>query len=89
MAAGPNIIQIYKHKAVQEIPQYVINQSLEYRRCIGGSEGHYQILKMSQRGVKDHLPLITLPDSDQMICVPEIQFSEDSGAMEWFKSRFD
>lgn len=35
------------------------------------------------------IPLITFPDSDKMICIFEVQFGENGGAMERLKSRTD
>ena len=42
---------------------------------------------MSNRCLKGSLPFISLLDSNQMISISEVQFSEGVGALDWFKSR--
>ncbi len=66
-----------KTKAVNHVTEDVINQGLEHSGDIGQSKWHDQVLKVSQGGVECHLPLVSITDSDQVVCVTQVQFGED------------
>lgn len=40
---------------------------------------------MSTRGVESSLPFISLMDSHQVVCVPEVQLSEDFSTLKEFE----
>lgn len=56
---------------------HVIYHVLKNCWGIDESKGHDQIFEMPHQHVECRLPFVPLPDSDQMIGVPQIQFGED------------
>lgn len=78
-----NVFQVHKHKAIEEISEYIINQCLE--NCWGISESEYQVFKVAQGSVKSSLPLITFSDSNQVIGISQVQLCESGGP--WRGSR--
>ena len=69
-----DIIQVDEDKLVQHIPEQVVDQSLE--DSVGQTKGHHQIFIMSCWCVEGRLPLISLPDADQMISFPQVELGE-------------
>jgi hypothetical protein len=69
-----DIIQIYDDTHVQEIGENIVHESLESRRCVGKSKGHYTPFEQTIAGSESRFPLVAFPDADQMIGIPEIDF---------------
>lgn len=47
---------------------------------------HYQIFVVPNGCIKGRLPLISLPYAHQVISIAEVQFGEDGGSLQVFKS---
>lgn len=63
------IIKIHKHKAIQKVPQNVIDQSLE---------DNNQIFKVSLGYVDSHLPLISFLNLNQMASITQVQLCKNN-----------
>ena len=80
-----NIIQVNKDKLVQHLPEQVVDQHLEDSQSVGQAKGHYLVFVVSCWGVEGRLPLISLPDADQMLSIPQVQLGEHHCPLEQFK----
>lgn len=80
-----DVVKLHDDKAVQEVPEYVREQGLEYRWGIGEAERLDQVLEASQVGVESSLQFIHLSDTNQMVRVPRVQLSENGGPVQELK----
>lgn len=55
----------------------VIHEGLEDSDAIGKAKRHDLVLKMSKRGVKSHLPLVSLSYAEQVVSISEVQLGKD------------
>lgn len=65
-----DVIQIKNHIMTYHVSEDLINQILEDGWGVVEAKGHEQIFKVAGKSVKGSLPLITLPNADQMVGVP-------------------
>ena len=77
-----DVVDVNKHGAVQHVPEDIVDQGLEDSGGVDESEGYNQVLKVAQRCVERGLPLVSLPDADQVVCVTAIKLGEDHGSVE-------
>ena len=82
-----DVIKIDEHKLIYHVPENVINERLEYRRCVREAERHYQVLPVSGRRIKRRLPLIPFPYTHQMVGISKIQFCKDGGPLQEVEGR--
>ena len=73
------------NKDVNIVPRNVVNKGLEDSRSVSQTEGHDEVFKVPQMGVKPRLPFIPLSDTDQMVCIAQVEFGEDHGMREGIK----
>ena len=60
---------------------------LEHRGGIAEPKLHAQVLVMPQLGVKSRLPLVPLPNPDQVLSVLEVELGEDVSSLQEFEGR--
>lgn len=70
---------------INEGPKDIIHHGLENRWSIGEAKWHDEILEMPQVSVKRSLPLIPLPNADQMVGVAEVEFRKNNGTLQELK----
>lgn len=80
-----DIDQVDKNILVEHVSEHVINQGLEHGWGVGEGESRHQIFIMSCGSVEGCLPLIPLPDLDQMVGVAKIHLGENSRNLEQLK----
>jgi len=81
-----NVIKVNKHKYCRfRSSQDVIYEGLENCRGICESERHNQVLEVPRRCVEGCLPFNPLMNSDQMVCVAEIELGEDGSSLDGFE----
>ena len=85
MRENQDIIQVNEDKLAQHIPEQVIDQGLEDRWGVCQTKGHHQIFMMSSWCYEGRLPLLSLPDANQMICIPQVELGEHCCPLEQFK----
>ena len=81
------VIQINNDKEVEEVSKDVVYQGLEDGRGISQTEGHDEVFEVPQVGVKARLPFVPLTDTDQVVRIAQVEFSEDRGMREGLESR--
>ena len=74
-----DVIEVDNHEHVKEVREDIIHEVLESSRCICEPKGHHTPFKGSVSGAECGLLFITLSDTDQVICVLEVEFRVDSG----------
>ena len=91
LGVGKNqdVVEIDENLPVEHVAEYVIDQGLEDSRRIGEAEWHDQILVVACRGVEGGLPLISLPDADEVVGVAQVQLGEDCSILEQLEGRGD
>ena len=67
-----NIVQVHKNKMINHVPETVIDQGLEHGWSISQAERHYLVLVVPRRGVEGRLPLVPLPDADQVVGISQV-----------------
>ena len=58
---------------------------MEDGRGVCQPKRHYEVFKVPQVGVKSRLPFVPLSDTNQVICVTQVEFSKHRGVREWFE----
>ena len=84
-----DVVNINEDIAIEHVPEHIIYQSLEDGRGIGQAKRHYKILVVSSWGVESRLPIVSFPDSDEVISVAQVKFGENGGPLEQFKGSRD
>lgn len=79
--------EINKDEAVEKITEDVINKSLEYRRSVSESEGHNEVLILTQMCVEGRFPLIAFSNANQVIGLAEIKLRKNMSLLDRIKSR--
>lgn len=74
---------VKKNENVHEISQDVTDKSLEDSVSISQVKSHHKVLKISQRFLKCHLPLIPLLNLSQIVSASNVQIG-DGGIMKLF-----
>lgn len=64
-----DVVQIHKHRAVQEI----VDQDLKNGGSVGPTEGHDEVLKGPEWCVEGRIPLVALSEPDQMVRAPLVR----------------
>ncbi len=80
------VIQVDIYELIYHVSQHVIDECLENRGGVGQPEGHNKIFKVPPGGIKRGLPLIPLPNADQMISVTQIEFTKDGCSLQPLES---
>lgn len=87
MRENQDIVQVDESTLVNEVPKDIIHQGLEDCCGIGEAKGHYKLFKVPEECIKDDLLLISLPNPDQVLSVPQVH--KNVRPMEWFKGGTD
>ncbi len=62
-----DVVDIDNYPAVKHVSEYIVNERLENGWTVGKPEGHNEIFVVPSRGGKGGLPLIPLPDADEIV----------------------
>ena len=74
-----DVVQVNDHANIQEITEDVIHEMLESCESIGKSEGHNEPFKRTIAGAESGFPFITVPNTDKVIGMSEINGGVDMG----------
>ena len=69
-----NVVQIHDDTNIEHVGENVVHKSLEGCWCISKPFRHYQPFERAISGSKSHLPFFSSGESDEMICMLEIDF---------------
>src|SRR6266536_2625526 len=69
-----NIIYIDNIYSVKKTVQRLININLENSRCISQSKRYYHVFPESVSRAKRNFLLVSLLDTNSVVCVPKIEF---------------
>ncbi len=69
------IIDVKIHELMEE---HLVHKTLEDRWGIGKADLHNKILIAAGRGDENRLPLITSPDTNEVVGTPQVQLGEDA-----------
>jgi len=64
---------------MEEFLEHLMDEVLEYGGGVDQAIRHNEVLVVSSRGHKGHLPLVPLTYPDEVISAAEVQLGEDSG----------
>ncbi len=78
LSVDKNVIEIYYYKDVEFLGQDLIDIILKRGQCVGQSERHDLILKMTIGGLKGRLPFIAFLDPHSMVSIGQIKLGESS-----------
>lgn len=82
-----NIVEIDEDKSFKEVLKDVINEFLKYCGSVSKTERHNKELKVTQGSVECGFPLITFTNTDQVMSVAEVKFSNDARFLNGVKNR--
>ncbi len=80
-----NIIDVDNHEVVEELPEHLVHEFLED----GWGVRNNEIFIVAGRGNEGRLPFIAFPDSNEVICAPQVQLGEDACPTEFLESGRD
>lgn len=63
------IFTVDKHKLVEKVSFKIVDQVMEYSRCIAESKWHDQVFKMTNMGFECYFLLIPSYDTDKMVSI--------------------
>jgi hypothetical protein len=86
-AEDEDVVEVDKHKTIQNVTEHIIDQCLENNRSVGEPKRHDQILMVCTGSVESPLPLLAYPN--KMVGIPKVQHRKDGSPLEKFKSRGD
>jgi hypothetical protein len=73
------IVKVTPGEVFKIRPLIFVNVSLKRRRCICQPEWHNLVFELTIAGLECSLELVAIIDSDEVVRVPEVQFSNDPG----------
>ncbi|KAK3569959.1 hypothetical protein QTP86_007787 [Hemibagrus guttatus] len=76
LGVNEDIIYVCYNELIEHVPEYFVDQGLEYCGGIGKSVGHDQILIMTLGCVEGGFPFVPVLDSDEIVGAAEIEFGE-------------
>lgn len=66
------VVDVSKGKSVQELSKGLIHKTLKNRRAVNKTIWHHQVFVVPSWRDESCFPFVSLSDSDQIICAPEI-----------------
>ena len=69
-----DVIQVYQHAYIEQVTEDVIHKMLKSSRRICKSKRHDTPFKRAIAGMESGFPFITLMDTDQVVCMTEVNF---------------
>jgi len=90
-APGVNqdVVDVDQYKFVEELPEHLMNEVLEYGGGVDQAVGHDQVFVVAGGCDEGGLPLVPLTYPDEVVRAAEVQLGEDSGTTEMFRGRWD
>ncbi len=82
-----DIVEVNKNKLIDHVSEHVVDECLEDCRGVRKAKRHDQIFKMPGMGVKGGLPLVPLPNLNQVMSTAEIQLSKYCCPLQELKGR--
>ncbi len=70
---------------MEELPEHLVHKFLEDGGCIGKAVQHHKVLIVAEGSNECCLPLIALPDSNEVVRAMQVQLREDAGPTEFLK----
>ncbi len=80
-----DVIYVHYHRAVEELPEHLVHEFLEDGGSIGKAIRHHEVFIMARGSDECRLPLIALPDSNEVVRATQVQFREDAGPTEFLE----
>ncbi len=80
-----NVVDVNYHKAVEELPEHLVHELLEDGGGVGKAIRHHEVLIVAGGSNECRLPLIALPDSNEVVRSAQVQLREDVGPTEFLK----
>ncbi len=72
------IIDVDNHEGMEELPEQLVHEILEDGWGVGKAIRHSEVFIVASRANEGGLPFITFPDSNEVICAPQVQLGEDA-----------
>ncbi len=70
---------------MEELPEHLVHELLEDGGGVGKAIRHHEVLIVAGGSNECRLPLVALPDSNEVVRAAQVQLREDAGPTEFLK----